>query len=122
MPEITEQEAMGNTFVMPGKSQPKWNAATTATLYVPDETKAYFDSLHLEASTITEYCLITPTGDTRTAMFMRWHGAHALFYVPGDDVTVTMWYSDIPTHVQLNDRGALEVNLPTGSGKTRFLG
>jgi hypothetical protein len=111
----TPEEAFDQTFAMPGKSQPPCPQATTATFYVPDEAKAHIDNLHLEPFSGTLYRLTSPTGEYKTATFQKWHGAHALFYVEADDVTVAVWFSHLPSCVK---RLVEAVAFSMGAGKT----
>jgi hypothetical protein len=78
------------TFAMHGKSQPTFAPIDRVNFYLPDEEVAAIDALRLEVDAPTVYTLKTPEGALKTATFLRWHGAHALFYVAQDDVTLAV--------------------------------
>jgi hypothetical protein len=100
---------------MPGKSQPPYPEATTATFFVPDEAKAHIDNLHLEPISRRLYRSTNPSGEQKTAMFLKWHGPHALFYVAADDVTVAVWLAHLPSCVE---KPLEPVVFSMGAGKT----
>ncbi|HYH00317.1 MAG TPA: hypothetical protein VD837_14385 [Terriglobales bacterium] len=106
------------SFAMPGKSQPSYAVPDRLTVHVSDEAKAHINNLGLdEAFNSHTYILTSPDGSIKQAEFLKWHGAHALFYVPADDMTVALWYTDLPS-VEISVH---RVDTKTGSGKTMQL-
>ena len=100
---------MVKTFAIVGKSRPLGSPRRAVVYVRPAEKVALTNCLkrlRLVPFGKEPYALICPDKTKKSARFLDWHGAYALFYVEADDITVVVPLVDIPCIVRTKKAGA----------------